>query len=99
MSDRKSTASLTATAETEHGTFHVSGTLSPYDVENLYEQFAMLGRSERGDVRVDVQLADAVANSPELRAFTRRMKRLRRHGVTVHFYAARGRKRPPNPPR
>ena len=78
---------------------HVSGTLSPYDVENLYEQFATLGRSERGDVRVEVQLADATANSPEVRAFTRRMKRLRRHGVTVHFYAARGRKRATNPPR
>ena len=95
MDDRKSIASLTATAATEHGTFHVSGTLSPYDVENMYEQFSMLGRSERGDVRVDVQLAGTVANSPELRAFTRRMKRLRRHGVTVHLYAARGRKRPP----
>jgi hypothetical protein len=95
----KDMALLTATASTANGSFYVSSALTAYDVENLYDQFAMLGRSERGDVRVDVQLADTVANSPELRAFTRRMKRLRRHGVTVHFYAARGRKRPPNPPR
>lgn len=95
MSNGKGTASLTAVASTDHGSFHVSGPLSPYDVENLYEQFAMLGRPEHGEVRVEVELADASANSPELRAFTRRMKRLRRHGVTVHFYAARGRKRTP----
>ncbi len=93
MSNDKGAALLTATASTEQGSFHVSGTLSPYDVESLYEQFAMLGRPDRGDVRVEVEIGDGVADGPELRAFTRRMKRLRRHGVTVHLYAARGRKR------
>jgi hypothetical protein len=93
MTDAKGAALLTATAYTESGSFYVSGTLSPYDVENLYEQFAMLGRPDRGDVRVEVELGDTAPDSPELRAFTRRMKRLRRHGVTVHLHAARGRKR------
>ncbi|MBI3768069.1 MAG: hypothetical protein HY271_06165 [Deltaproteobacteria bacterium] len=99
MRDGKDTASLTATAFTENGSLYVSGTLDPYDVENLYEQFATLRRPDRGDVRVEVELGDAATNSPELRAFTRRMKRLRRHGVTVHFYAARSRKRTTLPPR
>ena len=93
MRDDKDTAVLTATAFTENGSFCVSGTLSQYDVENLYEQFATLRRLDRGDVRVEVELGAAAADSPELRAFTRRMKRLRRHGVTVHLHAPRGRKR------
>jgi DNA-binding transcriptional regulator YbjK len=93
MRDGKDTASLTATAFTENGSLYVSGTLDPYDVENLYEQFATLRRPDRGDVRVEVELGNTATNSPELRAFTRRMKRLRRHGVTVHLYATRSRKR------
>ncbi len=93
MRDGKASVLLTATAFTESGSFCVSGTLSPYDVENLYEQFATLRRPDRGDVRVEVELGAAAANTPELRAFTRRMKRLRRHGVTVHLHAARDRKR------
>ncbi len=93
MPHGKGTALLTATALTEHGTFHVSGALTPYDVENLYEQFATLRRPDRADVWVDVELGGVAANSPELRAFTRRLKRLQRSGVTVRLHAARGRKR------
>ena len=86
-------ALLTATASTANGSFFVSSALTPYDVENLYDQFAMLGRSEHGDVRVEVELGPDAANSPEVRAFTRRMKRLQRNGVTVHLHATRGRRR------
>src|SRR6267378_3689090 len=73
----KDMALLTATASTANGSFYVSSALTAYDVENLYDQFAMLGRSAHGEVR----------------AFTRRMKRLQRNGVTVHWHATRGRKR------
>jgi hypothetical protein len=89
----ESTAQLTATAFTEQGSFYVSSPLTPYNVDILYEQFASLGRADRGDVQVEVELGGASVNSPELRAFTRRMKRLKRHGVSVRLHAARGRKR------
>lgn len=93
MGDGDSTAQLTATAFTEQGSFYVSSPLTPYNVDILYEQFASLGRGDGGDVRVEVELGGASVNSPELRAFTRRMKRLKRHGVSVRLHAARGRKR------
>jgi hypothetical protein len=99
MVEGSGTAQLTATAFTEQGSFYVSSPLTPYNVDILYEQFASLGRSERGDVRVEVVLGGASPNSPELRAFTRRMKRLKRHGVSVRLHAARGRKRAPLLPR
>lgn len=86
-------ALLTATASTANGQFYVSSALTPYDVENLYEQFAMLGRSEHGDVRVEVELGPEAVDGPEIRAFSRRMKRLQRNGVTVHWHATRSRKR------
>jgi len=86
-------ALLTATASTANGAFYVSSALTPYDVENLYEQFAMLGRSPHGDVRVEVELGPDAADTPEVRAFTRRMKRLQRNGITVHWHATRARKR------
>jgi len=86
-------ALLTATASTANGQFFVSSALTPYDVENLYEQFAMLGRAEHGDVRVEVELGPDAADSPEIRAFSRRMKRLQRNGVVVHWHATRARKR------
>jgi hypothetical protein len=89
----KDTALLTATASTANGSFFVSSALTPYDVENLYDQFAMLGRSQHSDVRVEVELGPDAANSPEVRTFTRRMKRLQRNGVTVHWHATRVRKR------
>src|SRR5262245_59815668 len=89
----KDMALLTATASTPNGAFYISSALTPYDVENLYEQFAMLGRSEHGDVRVEVELGPDAVDSPEVRSFTRRMKRLQRNGVTVHWHATRGRKR------
>ena len=95
MANGKGTALLTATALTESGTFQISGALTPYDVENLYDQFATLRRPGSGDVCVDVELGGVPANSPELRAFTRRLKRLQRSGVTVRLHAARGRKRGP----
>ena len=86
-------ALLTATASTANGQFYVSSALTPYDVENLYEQFAMLGRSAQGDVRVEVELGPDAADTPVVRAFTRRIKRLQRNGVTVHLHATRARKR------
>ena len=89
----KDMALLTATASTANGSFYVSSALTAYDVENPYEQFAMLGRSPDGDVRVEVELGPGAADSPEVRAFSRRMKRLQRNGVTVHWHATRGRKR------
>jgi len=85
-------ALLTATASTANGQFFVSSALTPYDVENLYEQFAMLGRAD-GDVRVEVELGPDAVDSPEIRAFSRRMKRLQRNGVVVHWHATRARKR------
>jgi hypothetical protein len=89
----KDMALLTATASTANGSFFVSSALTAYDVENLYDQVAMLGRSQHSDVRVEVELGPGAADSPEVRSFTRRMKRLQRNGVTVRWHATRGRKR------
>jgi hypothetical protein len=99
MERGKDSAQVTATALTEYGSLYVSGALTPYDVENLYDQFASLRRPDRGDIRVEVELEGAAADSPELRAFTRRLKRLQRHGITVRLHTARGRRRSVLPPR
>ena len=82
---------LSAAAPTRNGWLYVSGGLTPYDLENLCDQIATLGRSENGDVHVEVELGGAMRDSPELRTLARRMKRLRRQGVVVHVHAARGR--------
>ena len=84
---------LTAAAPTENGWLYVSGALTPYDVENLYDQIVTLRGSERGDVCVEVELAGTPRNSPELQAFARRVRRLRKQGVIVRLHAARPRKR------
>jgi hypothetical protein len=82
---------LSAAAPTRDGWLYVSGALTPYDLENLCDQIATVGRSENGDVHVEVELGGAMRNSPELQTLARRMKHLRRRGVVVHVHAARGR--------
>jgi hypothetical protein len=82
---------LSATAPTQGGWLYVSGALTPYDLENLCDQIATLGRKDSGDVHVEVALEGALQDSPELRTLARRMKRLRRQGVVVHVHAVRGR--------
>jgi hypothetical protein len=89
----KGTAQLTASALTENGRLYVSGALTPYDVENLYDQIVTLGRAERGDVHVEVELSGLSPDSPEVHALARRMKRLKRQGVTVRLHASRTRRR------
>jgi hypothetical protein len=84
-------AQLSASAPTRDGWLYVSGALTPYDLENLCDQIAMLGRGASGDVHVEVALDGAMRDSPELHALARRMKRLRRLGVVVHVHAARSR--------
>jgi hypothetical protein len=80
---------VTATAPTERGWLYLSGALTPYDLEMLYEQIATLGSVERGAVHVEIDLGGMPRTSPELRQLARRMKRLRRHGVRIHLHAAR----------
>jgi hypothetical protein len=82
---------LSAAAPTRDGWLYVSGALTPYDLENLCDQIATLGRRDSGDVHVEVELDGALRDSPELHALARRMKRLRRQGVVVHVHAARSR--------
>ena len=82
---------LSAAAPTRDGWLYVSGALTPYDLENLCDQIATLGRRESGDVHIEVDLGSTLRDSPELQTLARRMKRLRRQGVVVHVHAARGR--------
>jgi hypothetical protein len=82
---------VSAAAPTRGGWLYVSGALTPYDLENLCDQIATIGRSENGDVHVDVEVGGMVRDSPELRTLARRLHRLRRQGVFVHVHAARGR--------
>ncbi len=84
------TGRLSAVAPTSSGWLYVSGALTPYDVENLYDHIATLGSSNGVDIHVDVDLGGVPRNSPELRTLARRMKRLKRHGVVVRLHAARG---------
>lgn len=89
----KGVAQLTASALSENGRLYVSGALTPYDLENLYDQIVTLGRSDRDDVHVEVELGGLTTDSPELRTLARRMKRLRKQGVSVRLHAARPRRR------
>jgi hypothetical protein len=82
---------LSAAAPTRDGWLYVSGALTPYDLENLCDQIATLGRADNGDVHVEVELDGTMRDSPELQTLARRMKRLRRQGVVVHVHAARSR--------
>jgi hypothetical protein len=91
MGGEEARGQLSAAAPTRDGWLYVSGALTPYDLENLCDQIATLGRSDSGDVHVEVELGGAMRNSPELRTLARRMQRLRRQGVVVHVHAARGR--------
>jgi hypothetical protein len=89
----KGTAQLSAAALTENGRLFVSGALTPYDVENLYDQIVTLGRSDRDDVHVEIELGGMPPDSPELRALARRVKRLKSHGLSVSLHAARPRRK------
>ena len=82
---------LSAAAPTRDGWLYVSGALTPYDLENLCDQIARLGRHDGGDIHVEVELSGMMKDSPELQMLARRMKRLRRQGVVVHVHAARDR--------
>ena len=88
-----SAGQLSAAAPTRDGWLYVSGALTPYDLENLCDQIATLGRGDSGDVHVELALDGMTPNSPELATLARRMKRLRRQGVVVHVHAARTRTR------
>jgi hypothetical protein len=95
MGGDKSGGHLTAAAPTDGGWLYFSAALTPYDLENLYDQIVTLGGRDRGDVHVEVDLGGASRNGPELRALTRRVKRLKRNGVTVRLHAARPRRPSP----
>jgi hypothetical protein len=89
----KGAAQLNAAALTANGRFFVSGALTPYDVENLCDQIVTLGRSDRDDVCVEVELGGMSPDSPELRALARRVKRLKSQGLSVRLHAARSRRK------
>jgi hypothetical protein len=91
MSGEGARGQLSAAAPTRDGWLYVSGALTPYDLENLCDQIATLGRRESGDVHIEVELGTTLRDSPELQTLARRMQRLRRRGVVVHVHAARGR--------
>ena len=93
MSGADGRGQLSAAAPTRDGWLYVSGALTPYDLENLCDQIATLGRGAGDDVHVELALDGMTPNSPELATLARRMKRLRRQGVVVHVHAARGRAR------
>ena len=80
---------LTASALTENGTLYFSGALTPYDVENLCDQIVTLGRRDTTDVRIEVEIGGASVDSPELQSLARRMKRLRKQGISVRLHTAR----------
>ena len=89
----KGVAQLSATALTGSGSLYFAGALTPYDVENLCDQIVTLGRSAGDDVHVEIDLGGESADTPEMHALARQVKRLRQHGVTVRLHAARSRKR------
>ncbi len=91
MGGEISRGQLSAAAPTRDGWLYVSGALTPYDLENLCDQIAVLGRGENGEVHVELELGGTPHDSPELHTLARRMKRLRRQGVVVHVHAARSR--------
>ena len=66
---------LSAAAPTRDGWLYVSGALTPYDLENLCDQIATLGRRDSGDVHVEVELGGMLKNSPELKTLARRVIR------------------------
>lgn len=90
------TGRLSAVAPTPSGWLYVAGALTPYDVENLYDQIVTLRSTDGSDIHVDVDLAGAPRNSPELRSLARRMKRLKRQGIVVRLHAARTQRRNPS---
>lgn len=83
-------AQVSAEAAGTSGGFYVSGPLTPYDVESLYEQLAGRTTEQARDVRIVVDLAGAPRNSPELRSLASRLKRLERTGVSISMHASRG---------
>ena len=87
------TGRLSAVAPTPSGWLYFAGALTPYDVENLYDQIVTLRSTNGIDIHVDVDLAGTPRNSPELRTLERRMKRLKRQGVVVRLHAARSARR------
>ena len=89
MGGEEARGQLSAAAPTRDGWLYVSGALTPYDLENLCDQIATLGRRDSGDVHVEVELGGMLKNSPELKTLARRMKRLRRQGVVVYVHASR----------
>src|SRR6185436_8172499 len=78
MSGEGASGQLSAAAPTRDGWLYVSGALTPYDLENLCDQIATLGRGGGEDVHVELALDGMTPNSPELATLARRMKRLRR---------------------
>ncbi|OQY68900.1 MAG: hypothetical protein B6D46_02025 [Polyangiaceae bacterium UTPRO1] len=80
---------MSAAAPTRGGWLYVSGALTPYDLENLCDQIATLGRA--GDVHVEIEVGGMAKDGSELRTLARKMQRLRRQGVVVHVHAARRR--------
>ena len=80
---------VSAAAADSTGGLYISGPLTPYDVESLYDQFAGRTTKRDADVRVVVDLAGTPRNTPEIRSLARRLKRLERSGVAVTMHAAR----------
>ena len=90
--ENKVLGQLTASALVGDGRVYFSGALTPYDVENLCDQIVLLSGHEASDVRVEVELNGATPNGPEMQSLTRRMKRLRKRGLSVRLHTARSRR-------
>ena len=84
---RTGPARVVAEVEGAAGGLYISGPLTPYEVESLYDQFAGRG----ADVRVVVDLGGTPRSAPEVRTLARRLKRLERSGVVVSMHTARAR--------
>lgn len=86
---RTGSAQVSAESASSSGGLYISGPLTPYDIESLYDQFAGRTTERDEDVKVVVDLAGAPRNTPELRSLAHRLKRLERRGVAISMHAAR----------
>jgi hypothetical protein len=94
MRSNQGPALVSATAASSSGALYVSGALTPYDVEALYDQISGSPSAPGCDVHVYVDLGGGPRNSPELRSLATRVARLQRDGVIVQMHAARGKLTP-----
>ncbi len=81
---------LCAVAPAHGGWLYYSGSVSPYDLENLCERAAALAGSSNEAVHLEIT-CDASVTSPELKELARKLKKLEKRGVFAHLHTQRSR--------